>query len=218
MKKLVNNRLTVGIIDYGLGNLYSIESAIKHVGAEPIITSDPKVIARCERLILPGVGAFGDGIGGLKDKGLIEPIKVAVESGKPLLGVCLGMQLLMSVSEEFGIYPGLDLIKGKVVRFKENLFFKIPHVGWNSLDYSDNCLNWRETILEDLEEGISVYFVHSYIVVPDNLSNVIATTDYADQTFCSVIADGNIVGCQFHPERSGEVGLEMYRKFIFKNF
>jgi glutamine amidotransferase len=172
---------------------------------------------------------------GLREKGLVEPIKIAVKSNIPLLGICLGMQLFMSQSQEFGLHYGLDLIKGRVVRFKQSedkkIYYKIPHVGWNKLLYPCRnnqrqrhleCLKednpWQSTILEDLEEGSFVYFVHSYFVVPDKQENILAVTEYGNDVFCSVVASGNILGCQFHPERSGDAGLSIYRKFIFNNF
>ena len=220
------NKPTVVIVDYGLGNLFSIARAIKNVGGNAEISSDPEKIIAANRLILPGVGAFGDGIKGLRERNLIEPIKVYAASGKPLLGICLGMQLLMSESEEFGLHKGLNLIEGKVIRFQEpnKKTFKIPHVGWNKLipytnrkpiKASDKTKSWRGTVLENINEGTYVYFVHSYFVIPDNPLHITAVTEYGNDLSCSVVSKKNIFGCQFHPELSGEVGLDIYRQFLF---
>lgn len=215
-----DNKPLVGIVDYGLGNLFSIERALKHIGARPVITDQGDSILSCSRIILPGVGAFPDAMRGLEERNLTAVIKEAVNRRIPLLGICLGMQLLMSRGEEFGDSLGFDFIKGKAVRFQEPKtredYFKIPHIGWNSLRFPDKGKgSWEKTILEGLEEGAFMYFVHSYIVVPDDPSCVVAMTEYGEDKFCSVISSGNIAGCQFHPERSGEAGLSIYKRFVF---
>lgn len=209
----------VTIIDYGLGNLYSVERAIKYLGSDVVITDDPEIISNAERLILPGVGAFGNGISSLHKKGLIEPIKSFVLSKRPFLGICLGMQLLMSTSEELGIHQGLDLIKGKVVRLFSDADnpgqnCKVPHVGWNELKKPDESTAWDNTILEGLHNRDSVYFVHSYAVIPECMQNILANTTYEGYKFCSVVKKDNLYGCQFHPEKSGEVGLRILEKFL----
>jgi|ETN01SMinimDraft_4_1059930.scaffolds.fasta_scaffold04160_3 cyclase len=214
-----NTKLKVVVIDYGLCNLFSIEKALKHIGVYPIITGDEKIIEKADRLILPGVGAFAEAMKNMRDKKLIEPIKKAVEKGTPLLGICLGMQILMDESEEFGKHPGLGLIPGKVIRFKmseEKNKVKIPQIGWNSINVPENT-TWNGSILEKVDPGAFFYFVHSYIVVPENKKNVLATTFYGKDNFCSVVRKNNVFGCQSHPERSGEVGLNIYRQFIFEN-
>ncbi len=211
-----SNQDTV-IIDYGMGNLFSVTRVINHLGFQAKVSEDPKVIRRAKRLILPGVGAFQDGMKNLKEKALVVPLKEVVASGTSLLGICLGMQLLMTESEEFGLHQGLDLISGRVVRFvspeAEQERFKIPHVGWSPLDnFSDG--RWKNSILKDLMPGVFMYFVHSYVVVPDEENTQLAQTHYGRNRFCSVIQKKNIVGCQFHPEVSGLSGLSVIKNFL----
>ncbi len=212
-----NDRVT--IVDYGLGNIFSVERAFRYVGAETEITDSPDKIERAARLVIPGVGSFGDGMKGLEDRGLIESIKRYAASGRPLLGICLGMQLLMSEGEEFGYHEGLGLISGKVAPLnsfsKMDSAYKIPHIGWNRLSPSSGHYGiWDNTILQGISEGTFVYFVHSNIVVPTEKSQCLAETSYST-VFCSVIRKNNIYGCQFHPERSGKAGLKIYQQFIF---
>ncbi len=217
---------TVVIIDYELGNLFSVQMILNHLGAQVEITNDKDKIARADKLILPGVGTFGDGMARLRAKGLVEPIKEHVNSGKPLLGICLGMQLLMSEGEEFGVHKGLDIVKGRVVRLKESIpkdsHYKIPHIGWNKLLFPAKYRNsmergspWEGTILGNLTEDVFMYFVHSNVVVPNDPSCCLSEAEYGSNIFCSVLRQGNIYGCQFHPERSGRDGMEIYRQFVF---
>lgn len=224
------HRSRVTIVDYGLGNLFSVARALKYVGAEVEITDVPEKILNAEKLILPGVGAFGDGMNNLRERGLVEIIKGYFKSGRLLLGICLGMQLLMSEGEEFGLHKGLDLIQGRAVRLKpqtkDNDCYKIPHIGWNSILYPMNNnykyigreTPWKKTIFENLKEGVFVYFAHSNIVVPDNPTFHLAETEYGNTRFCSAIHKENIYGCQFHPEKSGEVGLEIYKQFVREKY
>lgn len=219
MNSINKYKLNTVIVDYGSGNLYSVQRALYYLGASPEITDNAEKILKADRLILPGVGAFGDGMLGLKKKRLIEPIKKYAESGKPLLGICLGMQLFMTEGEEFGCYEGLDIIKGKAIYLKSiakgEFSEKLPHIGWNKILLSQASKTlWKTTILEDLHEGSFLYFVHSNIVVTHDPLACLAETVYGDVTFSSVIRKGNIYGCQFHPERSGETGLEIYKNFI----
>jgi len=202
------------IVDYGMGNLFSLQRAINYLGGKVLVSQDPDVVSCCQHLILPGVGAFGDGMENLKRLNLVEAIKKFVKSGNALLGICLGMQLFMDESGEFGRHTGLGLVSGKVQRLEESKadFCKIPHVGWNKLIGT----GWKGTILENIPEGSFVYFVHSYAVNPDSDSDRLADTIYGDNRFCSVLRHENIFGCQFHPEVSAGTGLEILRRFLFK--
>ena len=198
----------IAIIDYGVGNLFSLSSSLKAVGADTVITGDPDKIKKADKLILPGVGAFGDAMNKLKADGLDRLIKNEAENGKLLLGICLGMQLLFDKSYEFGEYDGLGLIKGNVVpmagRIPESL--KIPHIGWNALKIKKKIPAFSE-----IKDGDCVYFVHSFFA-DDCEESVAATTEYGIE-ITAAAANGNIVGCQFHPEKSGEIGLSILRAF-----
>lgn len=217
------------IIDYGMGNLFSLERVVAHLGGRAVISKDIQTIECAGRLILPGVGAFGDGIRNLRLGGLDRAIQAFVHSKRLLLGICLGMQLLMSESEEYGLHQGLDLVPGRVVKFlepgPENIFYKIPHVGWNTLEYPShgnkggkNALDgnnpWEKTIFRKISEGAFVYFVHSYMVVPSDRDVILSETVYGRNRFCSALRKGNIWGCQFHPEVSGDVGLKILKEFL----
>lgn len=223
-----NNQPFIVVVDYGCGNLFSIEHALNELGANFKLSNDPEILNRADRLILPGVGAFGEGMKNLSELSLIEPIKEHVNANKPIMGVCLGMQLLMSESEEFGLHKGFDFIDGRVVRLQipqsDPAKLKIPHIGWNQIlspRYSSDGFSqkkrnpWEETIMESIPSGCLMYFVHSYIVVPSDSNCILAETAYGDSLFCSVVYKNNIYGCQFHPERSGKYGLDIYRRFVF---
>jgi len=191
--------------------------------AGSIISNKKSDIDSADRLILPGVGAFRDGMNNLNELGLVATIRDFAASGKPVLGVCLGMQLLMSESEEFGRHDGLDLLQGRVRMLNpgEDRRFKIPHIGWNSLHGgevgSGSEHQWQDTVLRDVAVGSSMYFVHSFVVQPDDPSVITARTRYGEDEYCSVLKSGNITGAQFHPELSGEDGLSLYRNFIHGN-
>ncbi|MFA6867469.1 MAG: imidazole glycerol phosphate synthase subunit HisH [Clostridia bacterium] len=197
----------IAIIDYGVGNLFSLVSSLKFLGIETIVTSNKEDIIKADKIILPGVGAFGDAIEKLEKTNLIPTIKDEVAKGKPLLGICLGMQLLFEESYEYGKYKGLGLIKGKVVEFDLPKNYKVPHMGWNSLDFckKDNKL------LSNINEGDYVYYVHSFHAV-DCLENVVATSRYGIDVV-GMVANSNVYGTQFHPEKSGEVGLKILKAF-----
>ncbi len=196
----------IAIIDYGVGNLFSLISSFNAIGVEAVVTSDKKVIAKADKIILPGVGAFGDASKKLKDSGLDKVVKEMVNIGKPLLGVCLGMQMLFERSYEYGEYEGLGLLKGEVVAFDLPKNYKIPHIGWNALEFKK-----KSPILKYINENDCVYFVHSYHAINCE-SSLIATTEYGTEV-TAIVGSGNVFGCQFHPEKSGDVGLKILKAF-----
>lgn len=215
--------MKVAIIDYGLGNLYSISQACLHVGIDTIITTDKTIIRNADALILPGVGAFGDAMNYLKNFELIDAIKEFVASGKAFMGICLGMQLMFTESEEFGIYEGLNVIPGKVVKFpvadKKGNKVKVPQIQWNQLSKNTETI-WQNSSLQNIPEKIFVQFVHSYYVIPDHIENILTYTEYADINYASSVIKDNMIGFQFHPEKSGVHGLIIYEnwaKSILKN-
>jgi glutamine amidotransferase len=199
----------IAIIDYGMGNLRSVQKGFERVGHEAVVTSDPKAIRSASKVVLPGVGAFPDCMRNLREYGLIDAVQESIQSGKPFLGICLGLQLLFTESEEFGISKGLDIIRGRVIRFQGPQFsgLKIPHMGWNSVS-----IKRRAPALQDIPEGSHVYFVHSYHVVPDD-KGVIATTTPYGLEFVSSIWKDNIFAVQFHPEKSQTLGLSILKRF-----
>ncbi|WED41923.1 imidazole glycerol phosphate synthase subunit HisH [Legionella cardiaca] len=209
---------SVSIIDYGVGNLLSVARAFDYFNIQVQFAQTPEDILSAERLILPGVGAFADGMQGLRDRGFIEAIENFASQGKPFLGICLGMQMLMTTSSEFGNHAGLDLIKGEVISIPaegiDGKPHKIPHIGWNELYPTEYGSSWANTILNDLPQAASVYFVHSYMVVPKSLDTRLADTSYNGQAISAVIQHENIYGCQFHPEKSGEIGLRIIQQFM----
>lgn len=198
----------VAIIDYGVGNLFSLSSSFKAVGEQVVITSDIQTIKRAEKLVLPGVGAFGDAAKKLEESGLKAQIISEVENGKPLLGICLGMQLLFEKSYEYGCHTGLGFVKGDIVPLEDKIPAKlnIPHIGWNPLKVKQN-----DPILNHLNTGDCVYFVHSFYAECDS-KYITSTAEYGIEVTASVRKD-NIFGCQFHPEKSGEVGLSILKAF-----
>lgn len=199
----------IAIIDYGVGNLFSLKSSLEAIGAKAVVTGDESVIKSADKLILPGVGAFEDAARKLKGSGLGSVIKSEADNGKPLLGICLGMQLLFDKSYEFGCFEGLGLIKGEIRPIAERIpkGYKIPHIGWNKLDIK----NYGCKIFKYLKEGDYAYFVHSYSTVGCDES-VTATTEYGTDLVAAVAKD-NIYGCQFHPEKSSAVGLGILKAF-----
>ena len=202
----------IAIIDYGMGNLRSVQKGFEKIGCEAIITDDPQVVLRSERVVLPGVGAFRDCMHNLEQGGFVEPIIKIIAAGRPFLGICVGMQLLFSDSVEFGLYSGLNIIPGHVLRFPDNMTvagekLKVPQMGWNQLSFKR-----RPPLFEGVENGSNVYFVHSYYVKPDDSSVIATTTDYGIE-FCSSVWKDNIVATQFHPEKSQEIGLKILKNF-----
>ncbi|MDM8536552.1 imidazole glycerol phosphate synthase subunit HisH [Desulfobacterales bacterium HSG17] len=209
------------IVDYGMGNIFSLGRAIKTIGRKPIVSADSKIILNADYLILPGVGAFPEAMKNLEIRDLIEPIIDFASSGKPLLGICLGMQLLLSESEEMVSNKGLGLIPGCVKKLFKDIFsdkLKLPHFGWNNLSVENAChFNWDKTIFEGISKKDAAYFVHSYACYPDDEKSVLSTTLYGKERFCSAVQKDNIIGCQFHPELSGPAGLIILNNF-FKKF
>ena len=200
----------VAIIDYGVGNLFSLKSSLAAIGAEATVTANPAVIRAADRVILPGVGAFGDAIGKLRETGLDRVVLDEAKNGKPLLGICLGMQLLFERSLEYGDHKGLGLIKGEIRPIAEAIpaNLKIPHIGWNALSFGAS----KHPLFRYLNEGDHVYFVHSYYGT-DCAESTIATAEYG-APLTAAVAKGNVMGCQFHPEKSGKAGLSILRAFV----
>jgi glutamine amidotransferase len=197
----------IAVIDYGMGNLRSVQKGFEKVGHEATITSDPAEVARAQKVVLPGVGAFEDAMAELSQRGLIDPVLAVIDSGKPFLGICLGLQLLFETSHEHGEHEGLGVLEGEVVRFELPREYSVPHMGWNQLSIAR-----RAPILEGLDEGTYVYFVHSYYVVPGDGEVVATTTDYPEP-FCSMIWRDNLFATQFHPEKSQADGLRILKNF-----
>lgn len=206
------------VVDYGMGNLYSIGRALEHVGASVRFNDAPESIKKADRLVLPGVGAFADGMRGLEEHGLIEPLKEYMAERRPFLGICLGMQLLFDVSEEFGEHRGLSILPGRVVAVPSTDAHgkphKIPHMGWSILCHSADRSQWDRTVLAGVDEDASVYFVHSFMAVPASESLRLADTYYNGRRISAVVQSGTVYGCQFHPERSGKVGLRILAAFL----
>lgn len=209
---------TIGVIDYGAGNLFSVGRAIEYCGGSPLIISDPDDLAKVDRLVLPGVGAFGAGINHFLKKGFLPALQEFITRERPLLGICLGMQMLFSSSEEFGTHEGLNLIPGSVKKIDcGNQEFKIPCIGWYPLNRSLDAeahQSFNTPLLKGVQIGDAVYFVHSYAANPTNSSNIVATTSYSSRSITAVVQRDNIYGCQFHPEKSGEIGLRIIKNFL----
>jgi len=211
---------TVTIIDYGPGNLLSLKRAFEFLNTNVVITNEHKLISNSSRVILPGVGAFGTAMKFIRDLNIEEQLISVAEKGIPFLGICLGMQLLFTESEEFKKTNGLNLIQGKVISIPTNSIdgnrLIIPHIGWNSLVPSINSNNWKGTILEDNNFSDEVYFIHSLMATPQNAANKVAECLYGGHRITAVVKKNNISGCQFHPEKSGKLGLKILKNFISK--
>lgn len=197
----------IAIIDYGMGNLRSVSKAFEAVGHQAVVTRDARVIGNASHVVLPGVGAFGDCMANIEQYGLVEPIRTAIQSGKPFLGICLGLQVLFSESEEFGPHKGLDIIQGTVRRFEGGQALKVPHMGWNQVHVQRAC-----PLFDGVADGSDWYFVHSYFVDPSDKQLAATITTYGIRFVSSVWKD-NIVACQFHPEKSQAVGLRLIKNF-----
>lgn len=209
----------VAIIDYQLGNMFSVKQACEYLGYEASITSSSKELAAADYAILPGVGAFGDAMKNMERLDLVEPIRDFIAAGKPFMGVCLGLQLLFTESEEFGNYKGLNLVEGVVRRFPrtdpEGQQLKVPQIEWNQIYQKDDNA-WQQTPLKQCTNGDYMYFVHSFYVEPADKNLVLSETVYGGMRYCSSIVKDNIFACQFHPEKSGEHGVDIYKNW-FKN-
>jgi len=206
----------VTVVDYGVGNLFSVIRALEHCGADVSVADSASSIERADRLLLPGVGAYSRGIQEIRNRGLELPLKAFAASGRPFLGICLGMQLMLDESEEFGNFSGLGLIAGTVkaipLRTSTGTSHKVPHIGWSELN--PISIDWSESLLKGLSPGSAAYFVHSFTAFPTDESIRIADSDYDGCRISAVIQYGNLFGCQFHPERSGETGLHILRNYL----
>ena len=198
----------IAIVDYDAGNIKSVEKALQFLGQEPVVTRDKETLLQAEKVIVPGVGAFGDAMGKMHQYGLVEVLREIAAKGTPLLGICLGLQLFFESSEETPGVEGLGLLPGKIVRIPDREGFKIPHMGWNSIQ-----INPASRLLKGIEEGAYVYFVHSYYLQAENEADVAATTDYVVNIHAAAEHE-NIFATQFHPEKSGEIGLRILKNFI----
>ena len=222
MSKLENFRVV--IVDYGMGNLFSVQNACRYFGMDAAISTSRDDISKAHAVILPGVGAFGNAVSSLKKLDLFNFLIDVALSGKPFIGICLGLQLLMEKSSEFGEQNGLGIVKGSVIHFNNSTAtarkpFNIPQVGWNRIFHHEKGADnyWKGSLLEGLKDGDFMYFVHSFYVVPDDLGIILSKTFYGNAEFCSSLRYKNIFACQFHPERSGLAGLNVYKnisKFI----
>ncbi|MES1159253.1 MAG: imidazole glycerol phosphate synthase subunit HisH [Bacteroidota bacterium] len=207
------------IIDYELGNLFSVKHAFERLGYETVITNDKQLVAGAQRLVLPGVGAFADAMNNLRKFDLVEPIKDFIASGKPFLGVCLGLQLLFTESEEFVNEKGLNIIEGSVKKFPPVISgkkVKVPQIAWNKVRHPDGR-DWQNTPLKEVQEHEYMYFVHSFYVQPDNNKDAITVTNYEEMKYCSGILRDNVFATQFHPEKSALPGLSIFRNWAIQS-
>jgi glutamine amidotransferase len=212
------NTPDVAVIDYGMGNLLSVRRALEYCGATVTVTADPTAILAASRVVLPGVGAFSDGMAELRRTGLDDVMREVAVRGRPVLGICLGMQMMLEESEEFGSTRGLGLISGRVIavpsRAVDGEALKIPHIGWNALMPSGASAGWQGTFLRETRPGEAVYFVHSFMAEPSEPRYRVADCIYGGRRISAVVGQGNLFGCQFHPEKSGPTGLTMLRTFL----
>lgn len=210
--------MKITVIDYGLSNLLSVQHAFAHFGAETLVTGKPEDVLAADALVLPGVGAFKDGMAGLEKLGLIEPICQKAAAGTPLLGICLGMQMLFDESEEFGLHKGLGLIPGRVVKIPDTDADgspqRVPHISWDPLYPAGGRTDFAGTALENVKPGEECYFIHSYEAKPAQEADRLADTVYGGRKVCAAAQRGSVLGCQFHPEKSGQVGLKIIAQYL----
>jgi len=200
----------IAVIDAGTGNLRSVEKALARAGGRPVVTRDPDVVRRADRVVVPGQGAFGDFLAGLRERGLEQPLREVIGDGRPYLGICLGLQVLFDSSEEHGPVAGLGILPGRVIRFRpDDHALKVPHMGWNQVRRRGG----DDPLLAGIDDGSHFYFVHSYHVVPDDPSVVALTTDYGIDV-CAAVRWRNLFACQFHPEKSADHGLRLLGNFV----
>jgi glutamine amidotransferase len=205
------------IVDYGVGNLLSVQRAAEQCGGETVISADPDVVANADRVILPGVGAYANGMRALESLGLVQVLRDVAAKGTPLLGICLGMQLLLDQSEEHGFTKGLRIIPGRVVPVpnvtSDGLSLKIPHIGWGEL-MPHSGVSWEHSLLRNIKSRDSAYFVHSYMAIPNDPVMRLADCIYGGNRIPAAIYRDNVIGCQFHPEKSGQIGLKILSNFL----
>lgn len=204
----------IRVVDYGVGNIYSALKGLRLFAQDVELTEDPSDIRAADALVLPGQGSFEAGMRGLKLRGLLDDVRAFAERGKPVLGICLGAQLLLQRGYEFGEWEGLGIIPGDVVHFPVlHDGAKVPHMGWNGMETED-IARWNGTPLQGLRSGSEMYFIHSYVLQPTDPAHILATTVHGGVRFPSVIGKGNVIGCQFHPEKSGKEGLRIIENFV----
>lgn len=208
----------VVVVDYGVGNLKSVLRGVEQVGGNAVLSDNPDEVCKAERLILPGVGAFAVGMAELRRRNLDSAILDFAKTGRPLLGICLGMQLLFEKTDEHGDHEGLGLISGRVVHIPANgggvTERKLPHIGWCALKFTEEHRTWKNTILENINEGEFFYFVHSFMAIPENGGELLARCEYEKQDITAAVIKKNIIGTQFHPEKSGGIGLKVLKQFV----
>ncbi|MBI4510369.1 MAG: imidazole glycerol phosphate synthase subunit HisH [Deltaproteobacteria bacterium] len=202
---------TIAVVDSGYGNLRSVERALCHVGGHPVVTADPDVVRKADKVVVPGQGAFRDCMAGLSKRGLGQAVREKIASGAPYLGICLGLQVLFDESEEQGPCQGMGLIRGRVIRFlPEDRTLKVPHMGWNHVRFASGVEG--DPLFRGISDGSLLYFVHSYFVVPEDPTVIALRADYGG-AFCAAVRQGNVFACQFHPEKSQKVGLRLLANF-----
>lgn len=213
---MTGSRITV--LDYGMCNMLNVSRAFAHVGAEVVVTGDPKIAQAADRLVLPGVGAFRNAAAALNEQGLADPVREFVASGRPFMGICVGLQLLFDASEEFGTHEGLSILPGVVAPIErtstDGEVLRVPHIAWKRLTPAAGHEDWQGTVLETVTSEQTFYFVHSFAAVPTDPQIRIADCEYGGHAVCAVVGKDNVIATQFHPERSGEHGLSILRNFL----